>query len=489
MNGFFDGANQVITFVFAHIVFINLLFAIIIIFFQRKEPKAVWAWLLILYAVPIVGFVFYLFLGIDLHKRKMFQTKAIYDQKKKGIQKQRKSIKNHELVLTHPEVSGFEELILYNLNCLGATLEDDNEILIYTDGNSKFDALIEDIKQAKVYIHLQYYIIKKDVLFERIVKELIKKVDEGVEVRILYDAMGCRGIRKIYWRQLKKKGILVSEFFPAALRRLHVRINYRNHRKIAVIDGTIGYVGGYNIGKEYIDLKKRFGHWRDTHLRIDGSAVKDLELRFLLDWDYSNNEDLFEMSEFFFPKYKGKGNSAVQIITSGPDEETENIRDNYLRIIEKANHSIYIQTPYFIPDESILNALSIAVKSGISVNIMIPCMPDHLFVYWATYSYIGQLVLEGANCYTYDGGFLHAKGVIIDERCYSYGTANMDIRSFKLNFEVNAVVFDKKEAKKMVRIFKDDVLHCTKITKKEYEKRSLKIRFKEQACRLLSPIL
>ncbi len=480
--------QDVFSFVIDHLVFFNLLLAIIIIFFQRKEPKAAWAWLLILYAVPIVGIVFYFFLGSDLHKRKMFQTKAVFDQKQKQIQRQRRSIKNHELTITHPQVEGYEDLILYNLNCLGAMLEDDNRITTYTDGHSKFDALIEDIKQAEHYIHLQYYIIKKDVLFERIAKELIKKVEQGVEVRILYDAMGARSVHKKYWNSLRKSGIDVCEFFPAALRKLHVRVNYRNHRKIAIIDGKTAYVGGYNIGKEYIDLKKRFGHWRDTHLRIDGSAAKDLELRFLLDWNFSNEEE-FEMKSEYFPKYKGSGTSSVQIISSGPDESTQNIRDNYLRLIEKAKENIYIQTPYFIPDECILNALMMAVKSGIGVHIMFPCMPDHMFVYWATYSYIGQLVMEGANCYTYDGGFLHAKGMIIDDRCYSYGTANMDIRSFQLNFEVNALVFDQKETRKMVKIFQDDLPHCTQITKKDYEKRGLVIRFKEQISRLLSPIL
>ena len=349
--------------------------------------------------------------------------------------------------------------------------------------------MIEDIKHAERYIYLQYYIIKKDILFERIVKELIKKVEEGVEVRILYDAMGCRTVRKSYWKSLRKQGIQILEFFPAPLRRLHVRVNYRNHRKIAVIDGKVGYVGGYNIGKEYIDLNKRFGHWRDTHLRIDGSAVCETELRFLLDWNFSSDEETFEKACYFSQKYRGPGASCVQIVTSGPDEETQNIRDNYLRLIEKAKKSIYIQTPYFIPDESILNALIIAAKSGVEVNVMIPCMPDHIFVYWATYSYIGQLVVEGANCYIYEGGFLHAKGLIVDERCYCYGTANFDIRSFCLDFEINAMVFDKKEAKKMVRIFQDDLIHCKKLTEKEYENRGLWIRFKEQISRLLSPLL
>lgn len=489
MAQFWNTTLDVINFILNHIVFFNTFLAIIIIFFQRKNPKSVWAWLLLLYAIPILGFVLYLFFGMDLHKRRLFRTKGIYDQRQKQIQKQKQKIMKHKLADKHPEILDYEDLILYNLNCLGAVLEDDNQIETYADGNSKFDALIEDIKHAERYIYLQYYIIKKDILFERIVKELIKKVEEGVEVRILYDAMGCRTVRKSYWKSLRKQGIQILEFFPAPLRRLHVRVNYRNHRKIAVIDGKVGYVGGYNIGKEYIDLNKRFGHWRDTHLRIDGSAVCEMELRFLLDWNFSSDEETFEKACYFSQKYRGPGASCVQIVTSGPDEETQNIRDNYLRLIEKAKKSIYIQTPYFIPDESILNALIIAAKSGVEVNVMIPCMPDHIFVYWATYSYIGQLVVEGANCYIYEGGFLHAKGLIVDERCYCYGTANFDIRSFCLDFEINAMVFDKKEAKKMVRIFQDDLIHCKKLTEKEYENRGLWIRFKEQISRLLSPLL
>lgn len=481
--------QSVIDFILNHIIFFNTILGIIVIFFQRKDPKSAWAWLLILYAIPIVGFILYLFLGMDLHKRKMFRTKGIYDQRQKQIQKQKRKIKKNKLVEEHPEVKHYEDLILYNLNCLGAVLEDDNKIETYTDGNTKFDALIEDIRNAEQYIHLQYYIIKKDLLFERIVKELVKKVEEGVEVRILYDAMGSRKIRKSYWKTLREKGIQTLEFFPAPFRRMHVRVNYQNHRKIAVIDGKIGYVGGYNIGKEYIDLNKRFGHWRDTHLRIEGSSARDLELRFLLDWNFSAEEEEFDVACHFQSKYKGPGNTSIQIVTSGPDEETQNIRDNYLRLIEKATKSIYIQTPYFIPDDLILNALMIAAKSGVEVNIMIPCMPDHVFVYWATYSYVGQLVAEGANCYIYEGGFLHAKGMVVDDRCYCFGTANFDIRSFCLDFEVNAMVFDKREAKKMVRIFKEDVIHCKKLTVKEYEKRSLWIRMKEQVSRLLSPVL
>ena len=249
------------------------------------------------------------------------------------------------------------------------------------------------------------------------------------------------------------------------------------------------YVGGFNIGKEYIGLDKKFGYWRDTHLRIQGSEVGALQVRFVLDWNYAARENLFRKESYFLPAGDFSGHTRMQIISSGPDSALQNIRNNYLRLINKARKSIYIQTPYFIPDESIFNALIIAIHSGVEVNIMIPCKPDHPFVYWATYSYVGDMVMAGANCYTYNNGFLHTKGLIIDDAVYSYGTANMDIRSFQLNFEVNAVVYDIEEAQKMVKIFKEDLQYCKKITKDRYSKRKLWIRIREQFCRLLSPLL
>ena len=314
--------------------------------------------------------------------------------------------------------------------------------------------------------------------------------DRGVEVRVLFDAMGCRSVRHSYWKWLNEKGVQTAEFFPAILRRLQLRINYRNHRKIVVVDNKVAYVGGFNVGKEYIDLDEKFGHWRDTHLRICGSAVLGLQVRFILDWNYAAGENLFLRPELFRGIEAGTRDFCdLQIISSGPDKTTQQIHDNYLRLINKAQKSIYIQTPYFIPDEAILNALMIAVKSGIEVNIMIPCMPDHPFVYWATYSYLGDMVMAGANCYTYNNGFLHSKGMIVDDRVLCYGTANMDIRSFALNFEVNAVIYDEKKAQEMVDIFQKDMEVCRQITRDYYTGRNLKIRIKEQVCRLLSPLL
>lgn len=480
---------EAFSFLGRHLLVINLLLSFVIVFFQRKEPKSAWAWLLVLNVLPGIGFLMYLLAGTDMHKRKMFKTKGIEDQVNEAVRRQEYSVRSRELEAANPEVQGFSDLVYYNLKSSGAVFSDDNEVKVFTDGNDKFDALIEDLSHAEKFIFMQYYIIKDDVLFNRIKDVLVKKVSQGVEVRILYDDMGCRSVSKKYWKQLRSCGIKIAVFFPAILGRLHLRINYRNHRKIVIIDGKIGYVGGFNIGKEYIGLDPKFGHWRDTHLRIRGSAVGALMVRYIMDWNYAARENLFNNPDYFVYPEEKYGKTGIQIISSGPDSVMQNIRNNYLRLIHKAKKKIYIQTPYFIPDEAIQTALIVAIYSGVEVNVMIPCKPDHPFVYWATYSYIGELIMAGANCYTYNNGFLHAKGMSIDGEVCCFGTANMDIRSFALNFEVNAMIYDEQVAQEMERIFHEDLKLCTKITKDIYKGRSLWIRFKEQVDRLLSPVL
>ncbi|MDE5680617.1 MAG: cardiolipin synthase, partial [Lachnospiraceae bacterium] len=293
MQQVWDITVTVVRFIFGHLVFINLIFAVVIVFFQRRDPKTVWTWLMLLYFIPILGFIFYLFLGTDMHKRKMFKVKEIEDKLNEAIRQQELKLRSNEQQEHTPEIEGFSDLVMFNLSTTGAVLTDKNDIDIFTDGNVKFDALLEDLRQAKEFIHIQYYIIKNDVLFNRIREVLEEKAAQGVEVRVLFDAMGCRSVKKSYWKRLNSKGIKTAEFFPILLRRLHLRINYRNHRKIVVIDNKVGYVGGFNIGKEYIGLDPKFGYWRDTHLRIAGEAVQGLELRFLLDWNYAAEENLF----------------------------------------------------------------------------------------------------------------------------------------------------------------------------------------------------
>lgn len=477
-------------YIFALIIVINLILAVFIVFFQRREPKTVWAWLLVLYFLPVVGFVLYLFAGRNFYRERRFRNKELEDRLQTETCRQEDKIINNSFGLEGEELSAYGDLIMFNLRACTAFYTDDNRIKLYTDGNRKFDGLIKDMEKAEKFIFLQYYIIRDDIVFERMCRVLRKKIAEGVDVRIMFDGMGGSTVKKSFWRGLRAEGFHVCEFYPPLGRKVNFRVNYRNHRKIAVIDGKAAWIGGFNVGKEYIGLDKKFGYWRDTHLRIDGGAVQGLMLRFLLDWNYESEEKL-AYEDYIVRGRRGEGfrGAGIQIISSGPDSEYEQIRDNYLKIINKAKKNIYIQTPYFIPDESVINALRIAAMSDVEVKIMIPCKPDHPFVYWATYSFAGDLLRHGVKCYLYRNGFLHSKVITADGMFCSVGTANMDMRSFKYNFEVNAVIYDRNVTEELEKIFLKDIGRSEELTKYAYDERGVGIRLKEQVSRLLSPLL
>ena len=413
-----------------------------LIFFQRKETESTWAWILLLLNFPVLGFVLFLLTGQSVPKQKRSQK---------------------------------QEYI--------GSITEDNHVEILTSGEEKFKALFTDIKSARKEILIQYYIFKEDFLFQYLRELLYKKASEGVTVRVLYDSLGSRKISRRSWKKMQKKGVEVKCFrhsFFSTFLSAFSGFNYRNHRKILVIDQYIGYIGGYNIGKEYLGLEPKFGFWRDTHFRIVGSAVHSLRNVFMEDWGES---------EYFSVLRGGQGGSAVQMVTSGPNSASPHIRNVYLRCISGARKKIWIQTPYFIPDAAILNALKMALLSGKEVKLMIPQKPDHMFVYWATLYYAAELLEMGARIFIYQKGFLHAKGVIMDEEVYCYGTANMDIRSFSLNYEMNAIVYGQEEVRKMCVIFENDLKDCKELTIQEYGSRSPQIRIKEQISRLLSPLL
>ncbi|WP_077609897.1 cardiolipin synthase [Clostridium sp. Marseille-P2415] len=486
-----------------HLIYINLVLSIIIVFFQRRDPKAVWTWLLALYFIPVFGILFYLLLGQDMRKGKMFRVKEVEDRMRYSAKNQEEFLKNNDISLVSSLSRDYEDLVVYNLETSGAVLTVNNSVVIFTDGEEKFKDLRMELSKATHFIHLQYYIIKDDELFDSIIPILIERAKAGVEVRILCDGMGGRFMPKSKWNRLKESGVRVGIFFPPILGRLQLRMNYRNHRKIVVIDNRVGYVGGFNIGREYISRDPKFGYWRDTHLKLQGGAVLSLQIRFALDWNYAAGENLFKNMKYFCEDEDGmclesfglvdiskeEKHLGIQIIASGPDAGSRQIRDNYIRLFSKARDHIYIQTPYFVPDDAVLSTLQVAARSGVDVRLMIPCKPDHPFVYWASYSYVGDLLSAGAKCYTYENGFLHSKGVMTDGKVSSYGTANMDIRSFELNFEVNAVIYDEETTGRLEALFLEDLKVCKEITPELYEERSLLIRIKEQGSRLFSPLL
>ena len=472
------------------VIFINIILAITVIFLERKKPSSTWAWLLVLYFLPFVGFFLYLLLGRQLRKKHLFR----WDGKKdigidRLIKYQIEAIKENQFDFRNDYVQDYNHMIYMNLTTNNSVLTQDNAVHIFDDGCDKFEALLKDIVAAKNHIHIQYYIFKLDNLGQRIYNALLKKARQGVKVRILYDEMGSRDVRKRHFKELIELGGEVEVFFPSILPLINPRLNFRNHRKIVVIDGRIGYIGGFNVGDEYLGLSDRFGYWRDTHLRIEGSSVHPLQTRFILDWNQASAKNDIQYAGRYFPIIPQKGTSAVQIISSGPDTEWEVIKNNYLRLISNAKRYVYIQSPYFIPDESFFDAVRVASLAGIDVRIMIPNKPDHMFVYWATYSYVGQLVEAGAKVYHYEKGFIHAKMIVVDDEVASVGTANIDVRSFSLNFEVNAVLYDRALAHRLAEIFEQDILDSSELTKELYLNRSNAVKFKESISRLLSPIL
>lgn len=477
--------------ILVNVIFIlNILLAAAVVFLERRDPSSTWAWLLVLFFIPLLGFILYLIFGKNLKGKKLFVWE---DLKKIGlddlIQNQIYKIESEKYEMATNEMKSHRDLIYLFLTNNNALLTQDNDLDIFIDGKDKFDALFKDIEKAKSHIHLQYYIFRDDDLGQRLIDLLTKKAKEGVEVRVLYDEMGSRRIKKRSFNKLKQAGGEVEVFFPSKIPLVNLRMNFRNHRKIVIIDGKIAYVGGFNVGDEYLGLDEKFGYWRDTHLRIEGNAVFATQIRFILDWNQASSRNDIYYDKKYFPDIIHHGNIPIQIVTSGPDSEWEQIKYGYIKMIATAKKSIYIQTPYFIPDASILDALRIAILSGVDVKIMIPNKPDHIFVYWATMSYIGELLKVGAKVYIYDNGFIHSKMIVVDENAASVGTANIDVRSFSLNFEVNAFIYHAPTAKRLVRIFHEDMKLSRRLTYYQYLQRPIKIRFKESISRLLSPIL
>ncbi len=478
-----------VIFLLVIMLLLNIVFAIIIIFLERKNPTATWAWIMVLILLPDIGFILYLLFNQDLSKKKIFRLKAEEDQLYNDYkEKQLEHLTNAPDYFNIKSIAYYQEIVHLNLLSNNAILTQDNEIDIFVDGKAKFEALLKSIEAARHHIHIQYYIIRKDDLSHRVLHALTKKAKEGVEVRLLFDEVGSRSISRKLLKALKAAGGKAAAFFPSKIPHINFRINYRNHRKIVVIDGKYGYIGGFNIGDEYLGLNKKVGYWRDTHIKINGSAVYELQARFILDWRHASGEAMEDLNPYY-SEIGQAGSAGIQIVSSGPDSKEEQIKYGYMKMIHLAQESIYIQTPYFIPDESILESLKIAALSGIDVRIMIPNKPDHMFVYWATYAYIGELLKYGIRPYIYENGFLHAKTLVIDGQAASVGTANIDIRSFKLNFEVNAFIYDRETAGKLKQAFEEDIEVCTLLTEDLYAQRSMIIRFKEAISRLLSPIL
>lgn len=470
---------------------INTIFAVVTVFKERRDIAATWAWLLVLNLLPGAGFIIYFFLGKKISKEQIFDIKQ---QKSIGmpelVEAQKELLAEDESLLSESQSNeNTTEMASLFLESSESILTKGNKVDFFVDGKEKFKKLIRDIYKAEHHIHMIYYIIHNDQIGRIVLKALEDRAAAGLEVIIIYDALGSRGLGHHFFDRLKELGGDAEPFFGSKFSLINLRINFRNHRKIVVIDGKIGYLGGFNIGDEYLGKYEKFGYWRDTHLRIEGNGVLALQSRFLMDWNAAVPKKPLEYRENYFPLMGKKGKSNLQIVSSGPDSEVQQIKKGYLKMISMAKESIYIQTPYFVPDEGMLEALEIAIMSGIEVKLMIPNKPDHPFIYQATLYYASDMVKLGAEVYIYNNGFLHSKTIVIDSEICSIGTANFDIRSFKLNFEVNAFIYDKAVAQEQEKHFKEDIKKSYLLTEEKLTQQSKWVNFKQIFSRLLSPIL
>ncbi|MFC0524766.1 cardiolipin synthase [Pontibacillus salicampi] len=465
---------------------ISAVFIGIVIFFENRHPSQTLTWLVVLAAVPIIGFFFYIIFGQNYRKRRMFQQKGELDEQ--AFQKI-EGARNH-----HPyemEQMGDHQKMLFQLAQRLAhspiTFNTDTKVL--TDGREKFDTLLSQLRQAAHHIHMEYYIVRHDEIGNEIKEILMEKARSGVEVRFLYDDVGSWKLSGRYKRELREAGVEVVPFSPVRLPFLNNKINFRNHRKIVVVDGNSALVGGLNIGDEYLGRDAYYGYWRDTHLYVKGESVRSLQLIFLQDWYYMTG-DAYLTSEYLSPDLSASENmGGVQMIASGPDNEWEVIKNVFFSMIVSAKKSIWLASPYFIPDEDILTALKVAALSGVDVRILVPSKPDKRIVFHASRSYFPELLQAGVKIHAYHKGFMHSKLMIVDEELASIGTSNMDMRSFHLNFEVNAFLYRTQSTTTLVEDFKRDLHHAKEIDLASFRKRPIWKRMLESTARLLSPLL
>ena len=472
------------------LLYVYIFITIFYLLLDNRETATTLSWLLVFLFFPFVGIVFYFLFGRGMRKK---IQKTLVRQNLEGrlsgrgkalVEKQRIEM---DVLSGRYASSADKKLMRLMYRNSDSILSSKNQVQLFFKGQDKFDQLMSDLEQAEQYIHMEYFIWKNDRLSQKVVQILKERAAHGVEVRILYDAVGNYLSRK-YLKALRIMGIKIYPYYNfVSPLKIHT-LNYRNHRKIVVIDGITGYLGGMNMGEEYIDGGKRFPWWRDTHLRIQGESMSVLQEVFKVSWFNTTREELSKDNNL--SRDPGEKDLVhVQITTSGPDSAWESIQQLYFLLISSAEHAIYIHTPYFIPDASIVMALKTAALSGIDVRIILTGLLDKRLPYWAALTFIGDLLKAGVRFFYYNRGFMHAKTIVVDGSCCSVGTANMDIRSFQLNYEINALIYDEKIAGKIVEMFHYDLDFCLEFTLEDYGKISRAKQLRNSLARLFAPLL
>ncbi len=447
---------------------------------ENRNPVKSLAWITVLLMVPVFGVILYIFFG-----RSLKNTRMITRRNRRKLRK-RESFKGVDTKKLPFSKSNLLQIKMANtLN--GSIYYPGNRVEIFTTGREKFDNLIHDLETAHQYIHLEYYIFTDDTIGNTIADILIRKARDGVKVRVIYDHIGSLNTKNRFFKRMKEAGIEINPFFRVTFPVFATRINWRNHRKIAIIDGEIGYIGGMNIADRYISGVS-YGKWRDTHIKITGPAVGGLQYSFAVDWSFMG-QGLLEEKANCRISHLPHFSAGIQMMTSGPTSQWSNIAMVMMKAIANAKRCVFIQTPYFLPTESILRNLQTAALSKVDVRIMIPAQSDSTLLTYATFSYIKECLAAGIKVYLYEAGMLHAKTIVVDDEFVSVGSANIDFRSFEHNFESNVFIYSREVNRQMRDIFLEDINDCARLNAAEWNKRPKSQKIKESIFRLLSPIL
>lgn len=485
LAGFFNPASLLVS--------LYALFVIVLtiqILLDNKAPEVAIAWILAIYFLPYAGAVLYLLGGINWKKRKIMKLlpeKSFENLLGPILQQQREFLKDD----WHRIDNDMAKSISLSLSAGNSIITLNNRLETFHRGEPLFEKLIEDLEAAVDSIHMEVYIYRSDALGHRIRDILIRKALQGVKVRLLFDGVGCfYKMSRRFKRELKESPV-EARYFLDPMNVLSGRLlNYRNHRKVTVIDGKIGYTGGMNIGVEYMTGGDRFDTWRDSHIRLEGESVQLLQAVFLTDW--FNSGGGMEQDPRFFPE---KGGSRAgrqlptQIVCSGPDSDWNSLRMLYANLIHNANERIYIQSPYFVPEATVMNALLTAALSGVEVHVMMTGVPDKRIPFWVAHTYFDDLLRAGVKIYLYQAGFFHAKTLVADDMIATVGSCNLDVRSFHLDYELNAVFYDREVASGLIKTFETDLTDCIRIDEEYIRRIRLPRLLRNSFFRIIAPLL
>jgi cardiolipin synthase len=471
------------------VVYLVAVFAIcLMIVFENRNPVKTLAWLLVVLFVPVIGMIVYFFFGRYYRKQKIYSRKSMADSARLADDADR------QVMLLSAFLSGESEAVRSKAHLIHLMLRNnrslvtlDNRIDLLVNGQQTFPAMLDAIASATHFIHLEFYRFEPDRLGMEFSELMKRKANEGVKVRVIYDDVGSWNIRKPYIKMMRQAGVQIHTFHPVRFPSFSSRINYRNHRKILVVDGKVGFVGGLNIADKYLRGLPDLGPWVDTHLRLEGEAVAALDRVFIADWDFVSGEEL--PPDGSLEHVVRTGNKClVQVASSGPDTDWATIMQVYFSAIATAKSSIYLTSPYFSPDDSMLTALKTAALSGVDVRMIFPESTDSIIANWNTRSYISELLEAGVRIFLYRNGFIHSKYLLVDNIFSSVGSPNVDVRSFDLDFEVTALIYDEDFALRLGVLFAEDLKNCTEVKREEWMKRPKRVRYKESLARIFGPL-